>query len=41
MAYDENRGRIVLFGGEGEGPVRTLGDTWEWDGPIPDPLAAA
>ena len=32
MAYDENRGRIVLFGGEGEGLVRTLGDTWEWDG---------
>jgi hypothetical protein len=30
MAYDENRGVIVLFGGYGENGV--LEDTWEWDG---------
>jgi hypothetical protein len=30
MAYDTNRGKVVLFGGHGEeGP---LDDTWEWDG---------
>jgi hypothetical protein len=29
MAYDEKRGRVVLFGGDG-GPL--LNDTWEWDG---------
>jgi hypothetical protein len=34
MAYDEGRGRVVLFGGYslgGTGMVRH-GDTWEWDG---------
>jgi len=30
MAYDSNRGRVVLFGGEN--PNGILGDTWEWDG---------
>ena len=30
MAYDELRGRAVLFGGFST--VTTLGDTWEWDG---------
>ncbi len=30
MAYDSARGRIVLFGGVGDGAE--LGDTWEWDG---------
>jgi hypothetical protein len=29
MAYDSRRGRTVLFGGIGIGP---LDDTWEWDG---------
>ena len=34
MAFDDKRGRVVLFGGHnrtGEGGNR-LGDTWEWDG---------
>lgn len=30
MLYDENRGRIVLYGGLGGGQALT--DTWEWDG---------
>jgi hypothetical protein len=31
MAYDSNRGRVVLFGGiSADG--RFFGDTWEWDG---------
>jgi hypothetical protein len=30
MAYDSARGRAVLFGGDGGGPL--FGDTWEWDG---------
>lgn len=30
MVYDENRQRVVLFGGSFEGAA--LGDTWEWDG---------
>jgi hypothetical protein len=30
MAYDDNRKRVVLFGGADESKV--LGDTWEWDG---------
>jgi len=30
MAYDAPRGRLVLFGGEFNGP--SLGDTWVWDG---------
>jgi hypothetical protein len=29
MAYDENRGVVVLFGGLGS---EQFGDTWEWDG---------
>jgi hypothetical protein len=32
LAYDERRGVIVLFGGEGVEAVPTLGDTWEWNG---------
>ena len=31
MAYDEVRGRTVLFGGS-SGGAALLGDTWEWDG---------
>jgi hypothetical protein len=30
MAYDERRGRVVMFGGTGYNTV--LGDTWEYDG---------
>ena len=30
MAYDAGRGRLVLFGGDGDS--LPLGDTWEWDG---------
>jgi hypothetical protein len=30
MAYDESRGRIVLFGGTNQSDY--FGDTWEWDG---------
>jgi hypothetical protein len=30
MAFDERRGRVVLYGGSG--PRENLGDTWEWDG---------
>jgi len=30
MAYDSQRGRTVLFGGDGGSSL--LGDTWEWDG---------
>jgi len=30
MAYDADRGRVVLFGGADEQAVR--GDLWEWDG---------
>jgi hypothetical protein len=30
MAYDEKRGVIVMFGGQGE--YGLLADTWEWDG---------
>jgi hypothetical protein len=30
MAYDANRGRVVLFGGHRNGP--RFGDTWEYDG---------
>ncbi len=34
MAFDEKRGRAVLFGGYDrvDGKIRRLGDTWEWDG---------
>lgn len=32
LAYDETRGVIVMFGGEGIQVVPTLGDTWEWNG---------
>lgn len=31
MAYDEQRGRMVLFGGS-NAQRQPLGDTWEWDG---------
>jgi hypothetical protein len=31
MAFDEDRKRTVLFGGDALGPT-SLGDTWEWDG---------
>jgi len=31
MAYDEARGRVVLFGGIGDSQLPT-GITWEWDG---------
>jgi hypothetical protein len=30
MAYDDSRGRVVLFGGADAAQV--CGDTWEWDG---------
>jgi hypothetical protein len=30
MAYDTLRGRILMFGGRGDGDS-TLGDTWDWD----------
>ena len=30
MAYDSDRGRVILFGGADESKVR--GETWEWDG---------
>ncbi|MBI5849901.1 MAG: hypothetical protein HZB39_02510 [Planctomycetes bacterium] len=32
MAYDEQRGVIVLFGGAETSGASLLGDTWEWDG---------
>jgi hypothetical protein len=35
MAYDQRRGRTVLFGGReisSDGRTKRLGDTWEWDG---------
>ncbi|MBI5526241.1 MAG: hypothetical protein HY897_07895 [Deltaproteobacteria bacterium] len=36
MAYDENRGRVVLYGGDvhSDNPLSKtcLSDTWEWDG---------
>jgi cysteine-rich repeat protein len=31
IGYDQARGRVVLFGGNGTGDV-LLDDTWEWDG---------
>lgn len=33
MAYDAARGRLVLFGGNGD-EVRFFSDTWEWDGEV-------
>jgi hypothetical protein len=30
MAYDEKRGMVLLFGGQGDHEI--LRDTWEWDG---------
>ena len=30
MAYDSQRGVVVLFGGRNDQAI--LGDTWEWDG---------
>ena len=32
LAYDDARGVIVMFGGEAEQTIPTLGDTWEWNG---------
>jgi hypothetical protein len=34
VAYDADRGVVVLFGGynDAEGKTTRLGDTWEWDG---------
>jgi hypothetical protein len=34
MAYDDSRGRVVLFGGASlaSGKPEPFGDTWEWDG---------
>lgn len=34
MAFDQKRGRIVLFGGynRSNGEINRWGDTWEWDG---------
>jgi hypothetical protein len=32
MAFDQNRGRAVLFGGGGTDPNVVFGDTWEFDG---------
>jgi hypothetical protein len=32
MAYDERRGRTVVFGGFGADPGSPFGDTWEYDG---------
>jgi hypothetical protein len=29
---DDARGVIVMFGGEAEQTIPTLGDTWEWNG---------
>lgn len=32
MAFDEQRGRAVLFAGSGQSQGGYLADTWEWDG---------
>jgi hypothetical protein len=32
VAYDSQRGRTVLFGGQPSYGYSSLGDTWEWDG---------
>lgn len=32
MAYDEERERVVLFGGYQDHGGNRLGDTWTWDG---------
>ena len=32
LAYDDSRGVIVMFGGEGAQTIPTLNDTWEWNG---------
>ena len=39
MAYDSQRGRIVLFGGSNS-ITGALGDTWEWDGATWTPMAS-
>ncbi len=33
MAYDNGRGRILVYGGAGQGDV-ALGDFWSWDGDV-------
>ncbi|MBX3462717.1 MAG: hypothetical protein KF830_06075 [Planctomycetes bacterium] len=38
MAFDEARGRVVLFGGW-RSPTGMLNDTWEWDGAAWTPVA--
>ena len=32
MTFDEDRGRVVLFGGQSDVTRAGLNDTWEWDG---------
>jgi hypothetical protein len=32
LAYDQERDRVVLFGGRNRWPDGDLNDTWEWDG---------
>ena len=32
MVYDEDRERVVLFGGRGSGGFEEIAETWEWDG---------
>lgn len=39
IAYDSDRGRVVLFGGANASKVR--GDTWEWDGRRWSPVSQA
>ena len=32
MAFDRRTKKIVVFGGQANGPTASLGDTWTWDG---------
>jgi hypothetical protein len=32
MAFDRRANRLVLFGGQANGPTSSLADTWTWDG---------
>ena len=32
IVYDQNRDRVILFGGRNRWPDGDLNDTWEWDG---------